>query len=611
MRHMMHAAVLALAGLGTAAAAQDDGAGVTQPPVLTRPYDLDFQVTIPLRDGTELVGNIFRPRGDRPQPTVLLYTPYGADSYSDVAAYFARRGYNFASVNVRGRGGSDGELIPWTEDGRDGYDVIAWIADQPWSDGQVTMWGGSYAGKNQWMIAGEQPPALRTIVPASAGMVGWDIGIHSSNVHRPFNFYWVVMTGGATQNAVIAHDDAFWLGAYADLARGDIPLREFDALVGYPSAIWQDWMDHPAMDTFWEAATIAPENYAGITMPVLSIGAQFDGVGTVRFREDHLQHATPEAAAGSYLVIGPWNHPGTRNPRRHMGGLDLGAASRLDVRALHVQWWDHVMKDGPLPAFLRDHVVYYVLGADEWRSAPSVEAMTARRETWWLSSPDSTAGSIAAHGQLETAAPDAQADDRYVYDPSLPGYNEGYEGGALVSPDFMTDSGLMDRLDGDGLVYDSAPFQTATDIAGFPSAQLSLSMDVPDTDIRVALYEVKADGDVIFLSQDWVRARYRHDIHTAQPVTPGEPDVYRFENFQLIARTIQAGSVIRMVVVPLGAGIHVERNRNSGGIVAEETRADSRTATVNLQMGPAGSRLVIPYAAPRGEPVTPLLLADE
>lgn len=606
MRNLICASIMAVSGVLMPAAAQEDEA-----PALTRPYDLSFQVSIPLRDGTDVIGNIFHPRGEEPQPTVLLYTPYGADSYSDVAAYFARHGYNFASVNVRGRGGSDGELIPWIEDGRDGYDVIEWIAEQPWSDGQVTMWGGSYAGKNQWMIAGEVPPALRTIVPASSGMVGWDIGIHSSNVHRPFNFYWVVMTAGATQNAVIAHDDDFWLGAYADLARGEIPLRDFDELVGYPSEIWQDWMDHPTMDAFWQSASVAPERYDDITIPTLSIGAQFDGVGTVRFRENHLEHATPEAAANSYLVIGPWNHPGTRNPQRVMGGLDLGAQSLLDVKALHVAWWDHVMKDGPLPDFLRDNVVYYVLGADEWRSAPSVDAMTAERQVWWLDSAETGAGSIDAHGALGTAEPGDQDDDTYVYDPSHPGYNEGYEGGALVSEDFMNDPGLMNRIDGDGLVYDSAPFETARDIVGFPSAELYLSMDVPDTDIRVALYEVRENGDVIFLSQDWVRARYRHSIHEATLVTPGETDVYRFENFQLIARTIEADSVLRMVIAPLGAGIHVERNRNSGGVVAEETNADNRVATVNVELGAGRSRVVIPWGVPGGEPVEPILMAAD
>lgn len=595
------AIALAVSGVAMPAMAQQTQAGPT------RPYEMSYSVRIPLRDGVEVTANIFHPRGKPRQPTVLLYTPYGADTYSDVAAYFAQRGYNFASVNVRGRGGSGGELIPWSEDGRDGYDVIAWIARQPWSDGQVTMWGGSYAGKNHWIVAGELPPALRTIVPTSAGYVGWDIGIHQSNVHRPFNFHWVVMTAGATQNATISRDNAFWLGAYADLARGDTPIRRFDELVGYPSKIWQDWMNHPTWDAYWDAASIAHDRYAGITIPTLSLGAQFDGVGTVRFREFHLQHATAEAAANSYLVIGPWNHPGTRNPQRMMGGLDLGPQSLLDVRALHVAWWDHTLKGAPRPDFLRDNVVYYVLGANEWRSAPNLGAMTARRESWWLTSPNRTAQSIAARGALTPDAPPAQADDAYVYDPSHPGYNEGYEGGELVSANYMTDQGLMRRLNGDGLVYDSAPLRRAADIIGFPSAELHLSMDVPDTDIRAALYEVRRNGDVIFLAQDWVRARYRHSVREQTLVTPGETDVYRFENFTLISRTIQAGSVIRLVVAPLGAGIHVERNRNSGGVIADETSADNRVATVNVKLGAEQSRVIIPWGVPRGTPVTPIL----
>lgn len=563
-----------------------------------RPYQLQFDVRIPMRDGAELSAIVVRPADQSgPLPVIVSLTPYVADRYVAMGAYFARHGYVFASVDVRGRGNSDGEFRPWTVDRLDGADAIEWLARQPWSDGQVAAWGGSYAGKNQWMFAGEAPPSLRTIVPSAAGIVGENIGLYAGNIHRAFNFNWLLMSSGRTSNDVIAGDDEFWMGAYAEISRGHIPHRDFDTLVGYPSAIWREWMEHPAWDEFWDSASVAPDRYAHIRMPTLSITGQYDGsnTGTLRFRQQHLDAADAETAARSYLVIGPWDHPGTRTPRRHLGGLDMGEPSVVDVRALHVAWYDHVLKGAPLPAFLRDRVVYYVTGANEWRAAPDVDSATRRRQTLYFSSPDTDAGAVARAGMLAERAP-AQAPDAYVYDPSHPGYNEGFEAGDLVSPDFLTDQGLMRRLDGDGLVYDTPPLAEAADLVGIPEVELRLAMDVPDTDLRVVFYEIRADGSAAFIAQDQLRARYRHSLREETLVTPGRVETYRFRTLPFIARTLAAGSRVRVVVAPLGASIHNERNRNSGRPVADETSADNRVATVRMMLGGReASRVVLPW----------------
>jgi putative CocE/NonD family hydrolase len=298
----------------------------------------------------------------------------------------------------------------------------------------------------------------------------------------------------------------------------------------------------------------------------------------------------------SYLVIGPWDHPGSRNPKRRLGGLDFGEAAVLDVKALHVAWYDHVMKGAPLPAFLSDHFVYFLAGANVWRAAPSLAAATDHRDTLWLSSPGSSADSVAARGGLAAAA-QSQAPDSYVYDPSLPAHNEGFEGGPLVSPDYLTDQGMMRRINGDGLIYDTAPLAKSANLVGVPSLTLDLAMDAPDTDIRAALYEMKADGSVVFLTQDWVRARYRKTPRHAELVIPGEAEPYRFANFNFVARALAPGSVLRLVIVPVGASFHDERNRNSGKPVELETAADNRIATVSLQMGPGLSHIDLPWGS--------------
>jgi putative CocE/NonD family hydrolase len=565
----------------------------------TLPYRVQWGVKIPMRDGVELDATLMRPADGRPAPVIFRLTPYTADRFADGGATFAQAGYAWVCVDVRGRGNSGGEFVLWTGEGRDGADVVDWLAAQPWCDGNVVMWGGSYSGKLQWMIAGEAPPALRAIAPGCAGMVGMNIAMHHHNITYCRDHTWLVFMRGRTSNDHAFTDTLYCRGLYAEAAKGRVPFRDFDALAGWPSPFWQEWMRHPAIDAFWDPASLPPERYAAIAVPTLSITGLFDSsaTGTIAFRQAHLDAAAPEIAARSYLIIGPWDHFGVSTPQRSLGGIDFGEDAAIDIKALHVAWYDHVLKGAALPAFLADRVVYFLAGANVWRAAPSLAAATGRIERLFLSSPDGDAGSLRDRGELVETAPPQPADS-YVYDPGLPAHNEGFEGGKLVSDDYLVNDAMLRRIDGDGLIYDTAPLRDPADLVGTPRLELLLSMDVRDTDIRAVLYEVTHDGAVFFLAQDLMRARYRRSTREETLVTPGEADRYVFDRFNFAARRIAAGSVVRLLVVPLGAGFHVMRNRNSGKPVAEETSADNRVARVCVVLGPDGSHLDLPWAAP-------------
>jgi putative CocE/NonD family hydrolase len=127
--------------------------------------DMLWGVKIPMRDGVHLNATVFKPKAmPAPLPVVFTLTPYIADSYEDRASCFARHGYVFALVDVRGRGNAEGAFEPFANEARDGYDIVEWLARQPWPNGKVAMWGGSYAGFDQWATLKEHPPHLATIV---------------------------------------------------------------------------------------------------------------------------------------------------------------------------------------------------------------------------------------------------------------------------------------------------------------------------------------------------------------------------------------------------------------------------------------------------------------
>ena len=141
----------------------------------------DWDIRIPVRDGVDLSANIWRPVPDPDDPpgarcpAVLELIPYGKDNWrrnADVGRgeYFARRGYAFCRVDVRGTGSSGGvALDEYTEDEtRDGFECVEWLASQDWCDGNVAMWGISYGGFTSIQVAKLRPPHLRAIVPIMA-----------------------------------------------------------------------------------------------------------------------------------------------------------------------------------------------------------------------------------------------------------------------------------------------------------------------------------------------------------------------------------------------------------------------------------------------------------
>jgi predicted acyl esterase len=169
------------------------------------------------------------------------------------------------------------------------------------------------------------------------------------------------------------------------------------------------------------------------------------------------------------------------------------------------------------------------------------------------------------------------------------------EGEESVSPRYLVDDTSVTRLSGDGLIYDTDGYPDGAEMVGRPVVRLWLSMDVPDTDIRVQLFEARNDGSVVFLGHDWIRARYRNDPRQATLVTPGKREQYVFDQFPFMARSLSPGSRLRLAISPLGASIHQQRNRNSGGVVADETARDNRIAHISVALGPKLSTLTVPY----------------
>lgn len=564
---------LAFAALSTRAARAADG-GV----------DIAWGVRVPLRDGVELGATVYRPASAAgPIPVVFTLTPYVADSYHDRAYYFAKNGYVFALVDVRGRGNSGGEFEPFANEGKDGHDVVEWLAKQPYCDGQVAMWGGSYAGFDQWATLAEKPPHLATIVPAASAHAGVDFPFYK-NAFFPYDVQWLTFTSGAASNGKLFGESGYWLGKFFDHLASGRPFSELDAAVGNPSPIFRKWLANPTQGPYWDAMTPQPAHYAKIEIPILTITGHYDGdqPGAMTYYRRHMKDGARAATDRHFLVIGPWDHAGTRTPQAEMGGLRFGAASLVDLNRLHREWYDWTMKGGAKPAFLEKRVAYYVMGpgAEKWEYADSLEAVTRSKRTLYLHS-EGAAGDVFRSGVLAPAEPGAgMPPDRFTFDPLDTRY-AALEVAAGDDPNSLTSQLHALNRFGNGAIYHTAPLEEATEISGTARAVLHVSMDVPDADLQVSLYEIRPDGTSVALGGDLIRARYRESLREEKLVPPGEIVRYEFDGFPFVSRLVAKGSRLRFVV-NCADSLAFERNRHSGGVVAEETAASARIAHVTI-----------------------------
>ena len=567
------------------------------PPPSSRPspsqadYEFRWGVKIPMRDKVELNATLYLPKTPdgslSKTPVIFTLTPYISDSYHARGAYFASHGYAFALVDVRGRGNSGGEFEPFVNDPRDGHDLVEWFAEQPFCDGKVAMWGGSYAGFDQWAAAKELPPHLATIVPAAAAHPGLDYP-STQNVGLTYDMQWYTFTSGRTGQQNLFGDQKFWQTKFLDAYKKHVPFKSLDSFVGNPSVNFQRVVKHPTVDAYYDAMVPTREQFQKITIPVLTITAQYDGdeLGALGYYRDHLANTTPEARAKHFLVIGPWDHAGTRTPTDEVAGIKFGPGAVVDLNDLHRQWYDWTMKNGPRPEFLKNQVAYYLLAAGnsgangEWKYADNFETLVANPKIFYLDSKNGDANGVFRSGSLIEKQP-SEGLDTFIYDPLDTTRGERVDG---IEPKEKTagiDQTYPLSIAKDGLVYHTDALPNETSFIGCPAVTLWVSIDTPDVDLSAHLYEIQPDGTSIVLWSDTRRLRYRDSLREAKLVKPGEIVRCDFNPGLFVARHLMKGSRLRLVVSSPNS-IHFQKNYCSGGVVAEETAKEARTCHVQV-----------------------------
>ena len=427
---------------------------------------------IPLRDGIQLAARIWLP--DRaeaePVPAILEYLPYRKRDFkrkrdAEIHGYFAGHGYACVRVDIRGSGDSDGLLRDeyLEQELLDGEEILQWIAEQPWCDGNVGMIGISWGGFNGLQLAARRPPQLKTVITLCS-----TDDRYADDVHY---------MGGC-----LLGDNLSWAAvmfSYNSLPPDPqiVGARWFDMwlerLEG--SGLWlETWLRHQRRDGYWQHGSIC-EDFSAVRCPVFAASGWADGYSNAVFRLlEHLQ--VPRKG-----LIGPWSH---RYPHQGKPGPAIGFLQEC------LRWWDHwlkgeqtgVMDEPMLRVWMLDSVpptTSYETRPGRWVAEPSWPSPQVKEHQYTLGWRHIAPG-FGDHPEVEET----------IRSPLTVGLFAGKWCSYSATPDLPHD---QRQEDGGALVFESEPLAQHLEILGAPVVELELFSDQPVAMVAVRLSDVAPD----------------------------------------------------------------------------------------------------------------------
>jgi predicted acyl esterase len=435
-----------------------------------------------VRDGTLLGCDLSLPGTDANTPATgrfpaVLdgYTPYygyragfnGVDG-----AMFSTHGYAMLTCNVRGTGdsaGTYGGFAARPQELRDGYDLIEWMARQPWSNGRVGMEGTSYGGLTTLGVAALHPPHLDAISPQQP----------PSDMYSNYTY-----PGGMKTTP---HQYDAWPDAVSQLAdRPDLGAK-----------VEAEWLAHPNKDAYWRSIDWAKTLYPRVTLPTLLIQA---GRSDNYFRGslDDNYRSIVQNRSNAWMIVGPWAHglwAGTTEPQLPITTV-LGFFDRFVAG-----------KSGaPTPG---SHVVSYQ------EPQGGTGAGWQQLGTWPVAAPRGERLYLSTKSTLKSTRPGKSA--IATYHGQMPAGSSGLSGKPPVT------------TGGTSALFTSAPQKKAVTIRGEIGVHLRASSSGSDANVYAEVWDVSPGGKAAFLSDGALKGSHRASLATTQKVRPGQFYDYDFK----------------------------------------------------------------------------------
>ncbi len=516
------------------------------------------QFMFPTSQGDSLEVDVYLPNASGSYPVILIQTPYGKNRYRlglplGIQRNLALSNYAFVIMDWRGRFSNLSKAIPGLGTGQDGYDLVEWIAAQPWSTSKIGTWGPSALGSVQFETAKKQPPHLTCAVPLVAAP------------HFMYEHYY---SGGVARTELIDQLDILGFGISSTISSNP-----------YYNATW----------SVIENLSVYPDS---IEIPMLMIGGWYDhNIESTIFQFDTCtQNSTLPLGTKHHLLLGPWTHGG--NGTSYVGSVNQGQLNYPNGEG---------MSDSMALAFFDFHLRNI---GNNWNSKPPVMFYQMGDEQWledthWpVSYTTSTNYYLQSNGSLQTTQ-STRDSLSFSYDPNSPSPTIG---GATMRNDLVQgpyDQAPLVESRSDLLTFETSISSQDLKIKGKPEAHFYISSDRKDTDVAVRLTEVYPDGRSMIIMDGIQRMRFRNGFRVSDTAFMRRGAVYPVTiELQNTAITIKAGNKLRLLVTSSNYPKY-NRNMNNAGEMYPGNNLDSvlnpLVAVNKIHVGSATpSRIVLP-----------------
>lgn len=547
-------------------------------------------------DDTPLRTELYLPSVGGQVPAVLIRTPYSEPMQRNIPVKpLIESGFAVVIQYCRGAFGSEGQLIAFEAETADGLEAIEWVRSQEWCDGRIAMMGSSYLGMTQNAVAWKRPLGLVAMVQAmtthdyrnglvyqqGAFQLGQGIGWHQLKTIQ-------TLQDQQAQGDSNSQDFIRFARLTSDPASlyEQLPLEDRDVISDtLPS--WQRWIHAENDPDYWASFNFAGKQHL-TEAPALHIGGWYDLFlrGTLgNYLAMTSDKAQPEVADKQRLIIGPWTHT-DRSGSVGYQSFPSGSENAINLENIQISYIRSIL-DGEVPDL--PPVTYYVMGANEWRTAQEWPLPEAKLQDWYLE----------ANGQITERQSLHHAEFSMISDPANPvptvGGNTLIHSGPESSSQFepgVRDRSILDQRD-DILRWASEPLDRDVDLIGPIVATLWTSADAVDADIAVHLSSIEPNGRVVNLVDGYLRLKYRNGMDLPEPLEANEP-VEAKVDLGATARRITAGSRLRLEIA--GSDFPAfDRNSGTGLPIAEVQSSDLRPIQQTIYCGPDyPSRITLP-----------------
>ena len=494
-----------------------------------------------------------------PLPVIFQFTIYARLTDIRKVKFAADKGYVGVIAYTRGKRYSPiAEVLAYEYDGRDAYDVIDWISKQSWCNGKVGMMGGSYNGFTQWAAAKKLHPALKTIVPSAAAAPGLDVPM-MNNVVMSFPFSWVYYVSNNKFLDEKGYRDKKWNEMLQKWFESGTAYPTMDSIIGNSAnTMFRRWLEHPAYDAYWQNMIPYKNDFAQITIPVLTTTGYYDGgqVGALYYMREHLKY-NPKAE--HYLLIGPYGHVGSQGfPDSVFAGYKIDPIANVPIHAIIYEWFDYVLKGADRPGFLKDKINYQPMGSNEWKHAPSLQSVASDTMRLYLDNRED--------GSLTRMKPRKKGYSLLAVDFKNRADRHSY---------YYVNNVIYDSLfDGGGLMFKSEPLKESIELSGNFTGNMSVTINKKDIDYSIVLFEKMPDGKYFYLSYFMGRASYSNGNTERKLLVSGKNTRLPFTNSYFTSRKLSKGSRI-VIIVNINKSPFEQINYGTGKNVNEETIQDA------------------------------------